>query len=168
MLVTRKSKRKPTGGLRHSLKRRNKVLTQLANRPTLTTIASAEDTRKIVRGKGAIKKVRAVALKFANVLIDGKIVKVEIKTVKLNPANREYARRNVITKGALINVEIKGQAHLAKVTSRPGQHGIINAVLAKASDVQEKEPKEKKAKKVQEKKVKPKLTKAEKTTRKSN
>ncbi len=129
MLATRKSKRKPSGGLRHSLKRRNKVLTQLANRPILTTLAE-EDSRKIMRGKAAIKKVKLTAAKFANVIVDKKSIKAEIKTVKANPANREFARRNVITKGALITVDIKGQTYLATVTSRPGQSGIINAVLA--------------------------------------
>jgi len=34
-------------------------------------------------------------------------------------------RRNIITKGAVIKTE-KGPA---RVTSRPGQHGIINAIL---------------------------------------
>jgi len=150
MLATRKSKRKPSGGLRHSLKRRNKVLSQLANRPILTTLAS-EDNRKITRGKGAKKKVKLTASKFANVIVDKKSVKAEIKTVKANPANREYARRNVITKGALITVDIKGQTHLAKVTSRPGQFGIINAILVSETETP-KETKEKKTKKAPAKK----------------
>jgi len=144
MLATRKSKRKPSGGLRHSLKRRNKVLTQLANRPILTTLAN-EDARKIIRGKGANKKVKLTTSKFANVILDKKSVKAEIKTVKANPANREYARRNVITKGALITVDIKGQTHLAKVTSRPGQYGVVNAILVSETQEQ-KETKEKKPK----------------------
>jgi len=143
MLATRKSKRKPSGGLRHSLKRRNKVLTQLANRPILTTLAS-EDNRKIVRGKGANKKVKLTASKFANVIINGKSVKAEIKTVKANPANREYARRNVITKGALITVDIKGESKFARVTSRPGQFGIINCVLVDESILEKKTEKPKK------------------------
>ena len=147
MLATRKSKRKPSGGLRHSLKRRNKVLSQLANRPTLTNIASEKDSRKIVRGKGASKKVKAISIKFANVLVNGKTVKAEIKTVKLNPANREYARRNIITKGAIITVDIKGQTYLAKVTSRPGQTGIINCILADETKEQKETREIKEAKK---------------------
>lgn len=56
---------------------------------------------------------------------DGKTQKVRIINVISNPATVDYQRRGVITKGATINTDI-GKA---KVTSRPGQHGIINAVL---------------------------------------
>ncbi|NIQ06207.1 MAG: 30S ribosomal protein S8e, partial [Candidatus Korarchaeota archaeon] len=55
----------------------------------------------------------------------GKTEKVEIKSVIENPANADYDRRGVITKGAIIETS-KGNA---RVTSRPGQHGVINAVL---------------------------------------
>ena len=144
MLAIRKSKRKPSGGLRRSLKRRDKVLSQLANRPTLTTVTSDKELRKLTRGKGANKKVRALAVKFVNVLKDGKVVKAEVKTVKSNLANREYARRNVLTKGALIVVDIKGTAYLAKVSSRPGQHGIVNAVLVSNEEVKDKKSKKSK------------------------
>jgi small subunit ribosomal protein S8e len=43
----------------------------------------------------------------------------------MNPASMDYQRRKVITRGTIIKTE-KG---LAKVTSRPGQDGILNAVL---------------------------------------
>ena len=42
-----------------------------------------------------------------------------------NSANPNYVRQNIITKGSVIETE-KGKA---KVTSRPGQHGVVNAVL---------------------------------------
>ena len=58
---------------------------------------------------------------------DGKIVKVKIKNVVDNPADKHLARRNIITKGTIIDTE-KGKA---RVTSRPGQDGVINAVLVK-------------------------------------
>ena len=51
--------------------------------------------------------------------------KVEILDVLDNTANRDFVRRKIITKGAVIETEL-GQA---RVTSRPGQHGVINAVL---------------------------------------
>jgi small subunit ribosomal protein S8e len=47
--------------------------------------------------------------------------------VTKNPANKDYERRGVITKGALLETEIG----IAKVISRPGQDGVINAVLIK-------------------------------------
>jgi len=42
-------------------------------------------------------------------------------------ANRHFVRRNIITKGAIVRTE----AGDAKITSRPGQEGAINAVLIK-------------------------------------
>lgn len=69
--------------------------------------------------------------KYANVSIpsQGKVVKAEIKRVLENPAHVHYARRGVITKGAIIETSI-GKA---KVTNRPSQEGIINAVLIEES-----------------------------------
>lgn len=131
MLVTRKSKRRPSGGLRHTINRRDKTLAQLANKPILTNIAEKDETRKISRGKSAIKKVKAVSVNKANVVKDGKVVSAKIKTVKQNKANREFARQNTITKGAEILVEVGSQSYIARVTSRPGQDGIINAVIIK-------------------------------------
>ena len=49
----------------------------------------------------------------------------KIVAVVENSANPNYVRQNIITKGSIIETE-KGKA---KVTSRPGQHGVVNAVL---------------------------------------
>ncbi|MBW3022802.1 30S ribosomal protein S8e, partial [Candidatus Woesearchaeota archaeon] len=51
--------------------------------------------------------------------------KAKIKTVADSPANKHYVRRNIITKGAIVETD-KGKA---KITSRPGQDGTVNAVL---------------------------------------
>ncbi len=51
--------------------------------------------------------------------------KTDIITVVENPANIHYVRRNILTKGAIVNTKL-GKA---KITSRPGQSGVINAVL---------------------------------------
>jgi len=55
----------------------------------------------------------------------GKTEKTEITRVVRNGANVDFNRRGVITKGA----EVETELGLAKVTSRPGADGIINAVL---------------------------------------
>ena len=55
----------------------------------------------------------------------GKTEKTEILRVVKNKANVDYNRRGVITKGA----EIETSLGIARVTSRPGGDGIINAVL---------------------------------------
>jgi len=54
-----------------------------------------------------------------------KVLKTKVVQVIENPANPHYVRRNIITKGAIIETEIGN----ARVTSRPGQHGVLNAVL---------------------------------------
>ena len=54
--------------------------------------------------------------------------KAKILTVAANPADSQFVRRNIITKGAVIDTDL-GKA---RVTSRPGQNGIINAVLIEA------------------------------------
>ena len=60
----------------------------------------------------------------------GKTEKVEIMRVVKNPTNIDYDRRGVITKGAVIETSLG----LARVTSRPGQDGIINAVLIREEE----------------------------------
>ncbi|MBN2067895.1 MAG: hypothetical protein JW744_05495, partial [Candidatus Diapherotrites archaeon] len=59
-----------------------------------------------------------------------KTVKAEIVSVTENKANRLFLRRNIVTKGCTIKVKMQGKEQLAKVTSRPGQDGIVQAVLA--------------------------------------
>ena len=50
---------------------------------------------------------------------------VDILGVIENSANPNYVRRNIITKGAIVETP-EGNA---KVTSRPGQDGVINGIL---------------------------------------
>ena len=55
----------------------------------------------------------------------GKVQLSKVVTVKSNPANPNYVQRNIITKGAIVQTELG----VARVTSRPGQDGVVNAVL---------------------------------------
>ncbi|MCL5672537.1 MAG: 30S ribosomal protein S8e [Nitrososphaerota archaeon] len=55
----------------------------------------------------------------------GKSTKSKILRVKKSPANRDYERRGVITRGAVLDTE----AGEAVVTSRPTADGVVNAVL---------------------------------------
>jgi len=104
---------------------RKKKLYDKGSEPTLTKIGKVH-LRK-VRGKGGHQKSKILVAEIANVF-DPKTKKYEksaIKSVTENPANRHFIRRNIITKSAVIITE-KGKA---RVTSRPGQDGTINAVL---------------------------------------
>ena len=63
----------------------------------------------------------------ANVYVPSEKVtkKVKIQTVKENPANPHYVQRNIMNRGTVIQTELGD----ARVTSRPGQDGVVNAVL---------------------------------------
>jgi len=68
-----------------------------------------------------------LSTEYANVVDpdSGTTKKVKIVDVLENPANIDYSRRGVITKGAVIKTEMG----IARVTSRPGQNGVVNAIL---------------------------------------
>lgn len=125
MAITRdRSKRKVTGGrYRANSKPKKRFLHKMERIPKV----GDEIKKKIIRTHGGNQKVGLTSTNMANV-IDLKTKKcklVKIQTVVENNANLNYVRRNIITKGAVIKTELG----TAKVTSRPGQDGIINAVL---------------------------------------
>src|SRR3972149_7916484 len=116
-------KKKPSGGRKKAHRGKRKF--EEGRFPVETALG--ETKRKIVRGRGSSIKAKVLAEKFACVTDpkSGKTEKVEITRVVKNPANVDYDRRGVITKGATIKTP-KG---LARVTSRPGQAGMVNAIL---------------------------------------
>ncbi|MCD6428722.1 MAG: 30S ribosomal protein S8e [Desulfurococcales archaeon] len=121
--------RKITGGRRRPHRKKRKY--ELGRFPTLTMLS---DKEKIIvqRVRGGNVKVRVKRAAYANVTdpIEGTTKKVKILKIVKTPANREYARRGIITKGTIIETELG----LAKVTSRPGQDGVINAILIKSPE----------------------------------
>lgn len=120
-----RSLKKPSGG--RIVLARKKRKRELGREPAFTRVAEYKEERKIIRTFGGNRKVRLVQALYANVFDSGKGKKVKILSVVENPANRQYVRRNIITKGAIIQTEV-GKAI---VTSRPGQDGVVNAVLIK-------------------------------------
>ncbi|MGM5484932.1 MAG: 30S ribosomal protein S8e [Nanobdellota archaeon] len=118
-----RSKRKPTSGRYNSGCK--KKLHELGGIPTLTKLG--ESRGKNVKGRGSTHKGKLLTADTANVLDpkSKKYSKVKITSIEETPANRNYARRNLMPKGTVVETE-KGKA---KITSRPGQDGQINAVL---------------------------------------
>ncbi len=117
-----KSGKKMTGGrIRPHHKKRKYEL----GRVSAETRMGQRRLRKI-RTMGGNLKLRLLATDTANLIETpgGRGRRVKILTVKNNPASRDFTRRNIITKGAVIETE----AGLARVTSRPGQDGVVNAV----------------------------------------
>ena len=91
----------------------------------LTTIGKS--ALKKVRTQGNNRKTRIKTTDLAYVIDpkNNKTTKTEIISVAENSANIHYVRRNIINKGAIIETKL-GKA---KVTSRPGQSGTVNAIL---------------------------------------
>jgi small subunit ribosomal protein S8e len=119
-----RSKRSSSGG--RYIAARKKRLYESGSEPTLTKVSEKRKIKmELVRG--AIFKQRLLQADVANVLDQktGKYSVAKIKTVLENPANRHYVRRNILTKGTIIDTD-KGKA---RITSRPGQEGTVNAVL---------------------------------------
>ncbi len=123
VLDQQRSVRKETGA--RYKKQHGKKKHALGRTPTLTKIGDVKVNKIRVRGHNA--KLRVLRADAANVYDPKtkKHIKAKIQIVTGNPANRHYVRRNIITKGTIIQTD-KGSA---RVTSRPGQDGIVNAVL---------------------------------------
>ena len=118
----KKLRRVGTGGIRK--KYRDKKKAHMGGHFIATKIGPV--AKNIRHGRGGNKKVALKVAEYANVTISkGQVKKAKIIRVIESPSNREYTRMNIITKGAVIETD----AGKARVTSRPGQHGIVNAIL---------------------------------------
>jgi ribosomal protein S8.e len=118
-----KSKRKPTGG--RLVSNRGKRKFEISREKQYTKIG--RQSLKQYRGMGGSVKVGMLTADYANV-VDKKtntVKKAKILNVTMNPADNNYVQRNIMNKGAKITTELGD----AIVSSRPGQDGVINAVL---------------------------------------
>lgn len=127
------SKKKSTGGKNAAVRRIDKRLAWKGGEFSATGIAEDEkkEKRKTVKTLGGNTKVKAQRVKFIALTNPAtkKTAKAEVLSVAENNANRQYARQNTMTKGAIIKVRFEGKEARAKVTSRPGQAGTVQAVL---------------------------------------
>ncbi len=83
-------------------------------------------SKRAIHRRGGHVSSGVIFADFANVSdSSGKSTKSKILRVKKSPANRDYERRGVITRGAVLETE----AGEAVVTSRPTADGVVNAVL---------------------------------------
>ena len=117
--------KKPSGGKRrwpYKVKRKYAYGSQF-----IPVVLSSDEERRVVRVRGGNLKVRLRRAAYAIVVNPktGVARKARITRVVESRANREFAKRNVIVKGTIIETT----AGRAIVTSRPGQDGVVNAVL---------------------------------------
>ncbi len=117
--------RTPSGG-RQGV-RRGKRRFEIGDHPIATRIE--KETRIFVKPTKSRGLVKAKVQSADHVnLFDPKtrtFSQTKVLAVVECPANRHYVRRNVMVKGAVVRTE-KG---MARITSRPGQDGTVNAVL---------------------------------------
>jgi small subunit ribosomal protein S8e len=120
-----KSKLSPSGS-RYKDYRKKKQF-ELGSTPTMSKVGETRSKKSRMIG-GKVKN-RLLMVNTANLYDPAtkRSAKVKILDVDSNTANRYFARRDIITKGCII-VTDKGKA---RVTSRPGQEGTVNAVLVK-------------------------------------
>ncbi|MDY6769758.1 MAG: 30S ribosomal protein S8e [Candidatus Nanohaloarchaea archaeon] len=116
-----RSRWKPSGGRTRRFRKPKKY--EQGGEPTATTVGErrVEETD----ATGGRSKARVKRTPTVNLAVDGEVTAVEVDGVVENPANPDYVRRDLITKGAIIETA-EGRA---RVTSRPGQDGSVDAVL---------------------------------------
>jgi len=117
-----RARRKISGG------RYRKKSKKVKNKGGISLLVGIGKTkRKVVRERSGYVRLGLLSNDVANVY-DPKIkkyVKAKIEAVIESPSNSNYIRRNIMTKGSIIKTD-KGNA---RITSRPGQEGALNAVL---------------------------------------
>ncbi len=117
------NKRKITGGKKKAFRTKRRFE---SGRYIAETLAGQREVRTL-KARGDTTKERLLSEGFANVTIpsEKRTEKTEILRVVRNPGSADYNRRRIITKGAVIATKL-GEA---VVISRPGQNGIVNALL---------------------------------------
>jgi small subunit ribosomal protein S8e len=80
---------------------------------------------KIKRARGGNNKQSLLSTENVFVFNKDKTIKLKILSVVNNPANINWTRRNIISKGSVVKTE-KGDV---KITSRPGQTGTLYGIF---------------------------------------
>jgi small subunit ribosomal protein S8e len=127
------TKRSGSGGVKKTF--RDKRKSAVGGFFSETKLVKDKELRKVVRVRGGSLKVKAQKIAMANVSDGkGKTSKLKIINVVSTPSNALYARENVIVKGSVLEVE----GGKVKVSSRPGQDGVVNAVWIEHSKAESK------------------------------
>ena len=118
-----RSKRKYTGKkYKHFHKKRKR---ELERAPIETKIG--QEKKKKQRTIGGNFKLKLFSSTFINVTNPATNITKKAKILKFesNTASKDLNRRHILTKGAVVETEL-GKA---RISSRPGQHGILNGIL---------------------------------------
>ena len=121
------SRRKASDGrLKRPNRYRGKRRTEISSEAQFAYVSS-EDQRKNYRKRGNSQTVRVLGANRINVNDpkSGKSTSTTIKSVVENGADPNFVRRNIVTKGAVVDTDLGN----VRVTSRPGMHGVVSGVL---------------------------------------
>ncbi|MFP3417429.1 MAG: 30S ribosomal protein S8e [Nitrososphaeria archaeon] len=117
------TKRKVTGGKRKAYRGRRRR--ERKAQPRVVEVGPPLIKKRRVRGGNLISYV--VRTDKVNVATPEGTKNVKIISVISNPANRDYERRGVITKGAIVETELGN----VRITSKPSKNGALSGVLIK-------------------------------------
>ena len=98
------SRRKSTGGRRRLV--RGKRRTEISSEQQFALVG--ESRRKLYRKTGGMQRVRVLSEQTINVSnpAKGTTQTITMSTVIENPSNPNYVRRNILTKGAVVDTEL--------------------------------------------------------------
>lgn len=117
-----RSRRKSTGGrYRRNSKRKKR---DLKGKFAATTLGETKTSERNSRGftdKTMLKSGDYISVSKPS----GETVKAEIEDVLENEANPDFVRRDILTKGTVVETS-EGKV---QITSRPGQDGTLNGKL---------------------------------------
>ena len=120
-----RSRRKVSGGLYHY--RRGKKKAERAGIPANSKL----DAKTFIRTERVLGGHHKRQILSTNVITvsdhQGKTTKTEILNVVENSANPNLVRRNIFTKGAVVETKL-GKV---RISSRPGQEGMVHGVLVR-------------------------------------
>jgi ribosomal protein eS8 len=126
----KKSRRKITGGINHSVNRKTKSLSEKGGTFSKTTV-DEKDQRHKTKTIGGSNKLKITKASTVTVSQGNKSTKAKILDVISNPADKHFVRQKVITKGTVVKAKLGEKEVSIKITSRPGQSGSVSGVIVK-------------------------------------
>jgi len=122
VLYQEKSKRTYTGAKIHQAHKKRK--SRFGSDPIETKIGNSR--KKVIRTRGGNVKIKSYTANMIDVtnLKTKKTERVPIKSLFENKASVDFQRRNILTKGAIVETKV-GKV---RITSRPGQSGTLSGV----------------------------------------
>ncbi|HJS65127.1 MAG TPA: 30S ribosomal protein S8e [Nitrososphaeraceae archaeon] len=122
------SGRKYTGGRLNASRTRKKY--EIDRYPNEPVVGPETTITRRVRGNNQKTAIKSIDFINVNDKENKKTVKTKIIRALKNSANKDYERRGVLSKGAVVETELGS----VRIVSRPGQNGTMNGILVKESN----------------------------------